>query len=452
VTLDLVVRGGRCVLPDGIREADLGVAAGRIAAIAPPGQLAGAATVIEAAGFLVLPGVLDAHVHVRDPGQTHKEDYAHATRAAAAGGVTTIVSQPNTEPPVTDARGFAAVAAAARASRVDHAVCAGVSATAPDAAAARAVAEAGAVAFEVLGDPEPLDRDGWRAVCDAVAPTGLPLACLATDRALLREGLARVRARPAVAWRDWSTVVTGEAEVAGFGRIVAAAPGSGVPLIVRQVTTAAGLDYLRRVKREGAGAPVWVEVNVHHLFLTDEDLARLGPYGQMLPPLRPAADVAALWDGLADGTVDFVSTDHAPHTREEKERGRADPWTSAPTGIPGLDTLLCLVVDGALAGRLSLARAVELLAVAPARIHRLAPAKGALAIGADADVVVVDPAREWTIDAGRILSRCGWSAFEGRRGRGLPVATLLRGRVVAREGRPLDEPIGRLLTPGSPRP
>jgi dihydroorotase-like cyclic amidohydrolase len=314
------------------------------------------------------------------------------------------------------------------------------------------VAEAGAVAFEVLGDPEPLDRDGWRAVCDAVAPTGLPLACLATDRALLREGLARVRARPAVAWRDWSTVVTGEAEVVGFGRIVAAARGSGVPLIVRQVTTAAGLDYLRRVKREGAGAPVWVEVNVHHLFLTDEDLARLGPYGQMLPPLRPAADVAALWDGLADGTVDFVSTDHAPHTRDEKERGRADPWTSAPTGIPGLDTLLCLVVDGVLAGRLSLARAVELLAAAPARIHRLAPAKGALAIGADADVVVVDPAREWTIDAGRILSRCGWSAFEGRRGRGLPVATLLRGRVVAREGRPLDEPIGRLLTPGSPRP
>jgi dihydroorotase len=166
----------------------------------------------------------------------------------------------------------------------------------------------------------------------------------------------------------------------------------------------------------------------------------------MVPPPRPAEDVAALWDGIADGTVDFVSTDHAPHTREEKERGREDLWT-APTGIPGLDSFLRLLVDAALAGRLSLERLAELAAGTPSRIHGLDPAKGAIRVGADADLVIVDPRGRWTLDERLVHTRCGWSAFSGRAGRGALVATLLRGRVVARDGVPLDPPLGRLLTP-----
>jgi dihydroorotase len=446
MTLDLLVRGGRCVFPGGVRAADLGVAGGRIAVVAEPGRLDGAATVLDAGGLLVLPGAVDAHVHVRDPGQTDREDYASATRAAAAGGVTTIVSQPNTVPAPTDAAGFAAVVAAARASRVDHAICAGVRGAAPDAAAARAVAEAGAVAFEVLDEAGIPDADGWRAAFAAIAPTGRPLAGLFIDRARLRQDLARLRARTDTSWRDWSRVVSGEAEAAGLSRAVGLARTTGVSLIARQVTTPAGLGVLRRARAERGGPPPWVEVNVHHLVLTDADLDRLGPYAQMLPPLRPATDVAALWEAVRDGTVDFISSDHAPHTRRQKEEGRADPWT-APTGIPGVETMLGLLLDAALAGQLDLPRLVELVSAAPSRIHRLAPRKGALAVGADADLVLVDPAAGWVVDARRLHSRCGWSAFEGRRGRGVVAAALVRGQVVARQGQPVDAPIGRLMTP-----
>jgi dihydroorotase (multifunctional complex type) len=442
---DLLIAGGRCALPGGVIEADLLIEAGRIRALAAPGEAGPAAERIDARGLLVLPGAVDAHVHVRDPGQTHKEDYAHATRAAAATGVTTIISQPNTTPAPINPAGLSATLEAARASRVDHAICAGILSGGPDLETARELARAGAAAFEVLDDTAQLDGYEWLRLFEAVAPTGLPLAYLAADRALCRQSLARARIRPDASWRDFTAAVTGPAEALGYQRAVALAAATGARLIIRQLTTAEGLAALRRLRREHPDLSFWVEVNVHHLFLTDDDLERLGPYAQMVPPPRPAVDVAALWTGLLDGTIDFVSTDHAPHTREEKERGRADLWT-APTGIPGLDSFLPLLLDAALRGRLPLARLVDLVCEAPAAIHRL-PGKGRLTPGYDADLLLVDPNRSWTLDAARIFTKCGWSAFEGRELLGAPVLTLLRGQAIAQDGVPVDRPVGRLVRP-----
>ena len=446
MTSDLLVKNGRCVLSGQVEDADIAVADGRIIGIAEPGQLGEAREVIDAAGLIVLSGVIDAHVHVRDPGQTHKEDYAHATRAAAAGGVTTIISQPNTDPPTTDGVGLAALIEAARESRVDHAFCAGISAADPDKEGAQDVVTGGAVAFEALGDTSSLDGEGWLRLFDAVAPLDTPLALFATDRGVMRHNIDRARARSANTWRDFASVVSAEAETIGFHRAAGLSRVCGTPLIVRQVTTSAGLEAIRQEKDRAGTVPLWAEVNAHHLFLTDDDLDRVGPYAQMLPPPRPGEELPALWDGLADGTIDFISTDHAPHSREEKEAGRADVWT-VPTGIPGLDNFLCPLLDAVFSGRLSLTRLVELVSENPARIHRLAPAKGAIAVGADADLVLVDSEAEWTIDEDHIFSRCGWSAFEGCSGRGVPVVTMVRGQVVARRAEPLDKPVGQLIKP-----
>jgi dihydroorotase (multifunctional complex type) len=443
--MELLIRGGRCVLPERICEADLAIDGGQIVAIGSSEGLA-ADEVLDASGLLVLPGAIDAHVHVREPGQTQKEDYAHAGRAAAVGGVTTIISQPNTNPAVTTAERFEAVVKAARACLVDHAICAGVLGRRTEHGYVAELAAAGAVGFEVLDDTAEMCGNEWLRLFEAVAETGLPLSFLAAERSVMRRNLARARANPGASWRNFSAVVSGEAEAIGYQHAVGLARLCGTPLIIRQVTTAAGLAELRRLKQQPASSPLWVEVNVHHLFLSDDDLERLGPYAQMVPPPRPQSDVDALWEGLHDGTVDFISTDHAPHTADEKEAGRADLWT-APTGIPGLDTFLPLLLDAALRGRLSLERLAVLIAEAPARMHRLGSAKGTISVGSDADLVLVDPRVEWTVEPSRLFTKCGWSAFEGRELSGRPVLTLLRGQVVARGGQAVECSSGRLVRP-----
>jgi dihydroorotase-like cyclic amidohydrolase len=215
---------------------------------------------------------------------------------------------------------------------------------------------------------------------------------------------------------------------------------------VRQVSTAGGIAYLREAKRSWDKQTLLaVEVTPQQLFATADVLERLGPSAAVFPPLRDTDDGDALWEGIADGTVDFVATDHAPHAAEEKERGREDIWAT-PTGIPGLETFVPLLLDACFSGRLSLTRLVELTARAPARVHSFYPRKGTLLPGADADLMVVDPGLHWTIDQSRVYTRAGYSIFEGRQGRGWPVLTMVRGIVVAREGRPVvDEAVGQLV-------
>lgn len=450
---DTLIRGGLVAVEAGLVRADLALRDGQVAAVLRPDTPAEARETIEATGMYVLPGAIDSHVHLRDPGQTHKEDFGTGTRAAASAGVTTVICQPNTSPPLSTLDAVEqAVAAGRQRAIVDFALTGGVLASQPE--AMRSLAASGqVVGFEVLDSPFQLDGQGWVRLYETAAEGGLPLSHVCFDGGLHLRAVARLRERGARTLRDYARQVSGAMEVAGLARALPLARELGTRLIVRQVSTAAGMAYLRRIKREWGGGPLpAVEVTPHHLFATASEMERLGPHATVLPPLREADDVAGLWAGLLDGTVDFVASDHAPHAAEEKARGRDDLWL-APPGVPGLETFLPLLLEACFGGRLPLARLVEVVARNPARVHGLYPRKGSLLPGADADLVVVDPRVEWTLDRGRVYTRAGYSIFEGRRGRGWPVLAMVRGTVVSRGGTPTTmEPLGQLVRPDRSRP
>lgn len=449
--MGVTIKNGLCMLPSGPASADVEIQDGRVLSIVPsPSHSRREGETIDADGLVVLPGAIDAHVHTRDPGATHKEDFEHASRAAAVSGVTTIIVQPNTDPAPVDAAGFTAVADAAQASRVDVAICGGLPVEDPDPGAVAELAECGVAALEVLGDIGRLTEAGWRRVFSAASGSGLPVALFAADQRLMRREEVALRARGRDSWEHLAEWLTPEAEVVGFQRAIDHAAEAGVPLIIRQVTTGPGVDAIHRHRSRSSSPPVWLEVAAHHLALTNVDATRLKQFGHMIPPLRPPRDVRALWSAVSDGVVDFVSSDHAPHTAPEKLGSPTGPWETPP-GIPGLDTLLLPLFDAVHRKHLSWERLVQLVCAQPAKIHGLWPRKGQLAVGSDADIALIDPAGDWTITEDTIYTACGWSPFVGKRGHGRPTLTLRRGEVVASEGRPVGGKGGHLIRRQVPR-
>jgi dihydroorotase len=432
-SFDLIVRGGRLVTPGGIVAADLGVRAGRIAAIGALGA-ASAAETVDARGLHVLPGVIDSQVHFREPGLEHKEDLATGSAAAVLGGVTTVLEMPNTRPATTTAALLAdKLARACGRMRCDHAFFVGAAADNVNdlAVLERLPGCAGVKLFMgsstgslLIEDDATLERvlaQGVRRV--AVHAEDEPR--LRARRALL-EGASDVALHPV--WRD------AEAAVLATRRLLAAARRAGRRVHVLHVSTADELPLL-----EAHRDLATVEVTPQHLTLAAPDCYReLGTRAQMNPPLRSAEHRAALWQAVADGLVDVLGSDHAPHTLAEK----AQPYPASPSGMPGVQTLLPLMLDHVAAGRLSLEHLVDLTAAGPARVLGIA-GKGRIARGYDADLVLVDLAARRRVERAALASRAGWSPFEGRELTGWPVATLLRGRVVARDGAVVGEAAGR---------
>jgi dihydroorotase len=432
---DLVVKGGTCVGPSGVAAGDIGIRDGRIVALgAFPSAIA--AEVLDARGLHVLPGVIDTQVHFREPGLTHKEDLATGTRAAILGGVTSVFEMPNTVPPTTNAETLADKLrrAQGRAS-CDYALYVG--ATGENASDLAALEDtpgcAGVKVFmgSSTGSLLVPDDAGLRAVLRA---TRRRVAVHAEDEDRLRERKpvyaepGRPHSHPV--WRDPETALR------ATRRLLALATECRRLVHVLHVTTAEEMELLA-AHRELAT----VEVTPQHLTLeAPECYQRLGTLAQMNPPIRDAHHRQALWRAVAEGVVDVIGSDHAPHTRDEKAR----PYPESPSGMAGVQTLLPLMLDHAHAGRLSLARLVDLTSAGPARIFGL-EGKGRIAEGADADLVLVDLERRETITNARIASRCGWTPFDGQEVTGWPVVTVLRGRVVMREGEVIGDPSGEPL-------
>lgn len=446
----LLVRGGTLVTPSGRLRGDLLVVDGRIAALGGSAQLGSADAVLDADGLFVLPGLVDAHVHVRDPGLTHKEDFGSATRAAAAGGVTTILVMPYDRPLAdsADAVETNAQGAIGRAF-VDFGMQAAVGPR--NVAAIPDLASAGAVSLEVqlaeapeaVGIPTAADL---RTIFQGARRTGRVVGVYCEDDSLRAaatrklQGAGRVDPSAHVESRD----PLGEEIAASLACAVAHDTGADVHL--RQISTAAALGVAKQAR--AAGARVTVEATPHHLCLTAEDEVSGGPGLKVSPPLRSAGDAAALRAGVADGSVDIVATDHAPHAPSEKAAGERDIW-AAPGGFPGLETLLSVVVD--LFGDESPETIARVCADAPARRFGLGGRKGRIAPGYDADLVLLDLGATWQVDSEKLHTRATASPFAGRALPGVVRYTLLRGCVLARDREIVDRPRGQWLRPTTGR-
>lgn len=429
--LDLVLKGGACVLPWGVEEVDVGVRAGRIVAIGDL-RTAPAAQEIDCRGLHVLPGLIDAHVHLRDPGDASVESIETGTRAAVLGGLTAVFDMPNTSPSITDrerldwkrdylkGRAWCDMGLYVGATKSNIAQLAELEAQ-PNVCAVKVFAGS-STGDLMVEDDENLER---------VMRSGRRRICYHSEdeyRLQARKGQFH-KGQPHAMHAEWRDV---ECAFLGTRRLMALARKTGRPAHILHVSTAEELEYLKDFRDVAT-----VEVLVNHLTQTDEAYARLGGYAVMNPPIRDARHLEAAWAAVRDGTVDVVGSDHAPHSRAAKER----PWPDTAAGLTGVQTIVPMMLTQVAAGRLPLTRLVDLMSAGPARVYGVA-GKGRLAAGYDADFTVVDLKRQRAIEESWIVSPCGWTPFAGERCTGWPVMTILRGSVVMREDEVVGAPQG----------
>jgi len=433
---DLVVTGGTCVTPWGALETDLGVRDGRIAEL---GSLSGrvAAERLDAHGLHVLPGIIDSQVHFREPGLEHKETIASGTAAALLGGVTTVLEMPNTVPPTTSPEALAdKLARVPGRASTDIAFFVGATeANAEALASLERLPGCAGVKLFMGSSTGSLLVDDEAALTDVMRHGRRRVAVHAEDEARLRERRhlaeapgTRVDAHPV--WRDELSAQR------ATERCLRVARRFGRRVHILHVTTAEELDLL-----EAHRDLATFEVTPQHLTLSAPGCYEtLGTLAQMNPPIREARHREALWHAVRVGLVDVIGSDHAPHTREEKAR----PYPASPSGMPGVQTLLPVMLTHVHEGRLSLSRLVELVASGPARVYAIAR-KGRIAVGADADITFVDLKRRVHLTHAMMRSACGWTPFDGMEVVGFPVAALLRGRIAMRDGELIGPPTGRVV-------
>ena len=416
MTYDLKLSGGTVHLPGGPAKVDVYVREGRIAAIGGSGN---AGETIDVTGLDVLPGVIDSQVHFREPGLEHKEDLESGSVAAVMGGVTAVFEMPNTNPN-TDNEG-AILDKLARAHHrmwCDHAFYVG--ATGQNAEELRALERmpgtAGVKIFMGSSTGNLLVAED-EALARVLSSGTRRVAIHAEDEARMNERAAeyRINGDPSShpVWRD------DESAMLATRRILRLAREARRRIHVLHISTPAELELLAQHKDIAT-----CEVTPQHLTLAGEEAyAKIGTYAQMNPPIRSGAHREGLWHWMGQGVPDVIGSDHAPHTIEEKERA----YPASPSGMPGVQTLLPLMLNHVAEGRLTLQRLIDLTSAGPQRIFGLLR-KGRIAIGYDADFTVVDLKRRWTVTGDWLASRCGWSPFEGWELTGKPIGTIIRGQ------------------------
>ena len=444
----LVLKRGRVIDPllgfDGL--CDLIVLNGLVEALEPAGTIAPpeGALVVDCGGMWVVPGLIDPHVHLRDPGFCEKETIASGLQAAAAGGFTTVAAMANTLPVNDSVETTQYILERARKARGAHLV--------PVSAVTKGLQGRDLVDFDAMiqvgarmfsDDGMPIDDQGVLvSAFDEAARTGFAVSLHEEDRALTAEGVMNAGE---ASRRLYAAGIPTTAETSRVRRDLALAIGSEAPIHIAHVSTAEAVELIRAAKRRGAN--ITCEVTPHHFTLDDNAVLACGPNARMAPPLRNRADVEALLEAMADGTIDLIATDHAPHDPASKcmnllgrlfgpgkpvprlSADEAKTFARAANGVVGLETALGLTLSLVHCGTISAARMVEMMAVNPARLLRLS-GKGTLAVGAPADITIIDPHCEWTVEPTTFRSKSHNTPFAGMRLKGLAIATIAGGEVI----------------------
>ncbi|MCZ2203807.1 dihydroorotase [Bartonella sp. A05] len=421
-TFDTIFKGATLVNHDGISKRDIGVINGRITEIGDLSQVS-AGEVIDCTGLHILPGIIDSQVHFREPGNEHKEDLESGSRAAVLGGVTAVFEMPNTNPLTTSEEALAdKVKRGFHRMHCDFAFwVGGTRENIHELANLERLPGAAGIKVFMGSSTGNLLVDDDESVRLILQNTRRRTAFHSEDEERLNERKmfrlpGDVSSHPI--WRD---------EIAALKctqRLVKIAHETRARIHVLHLSTAEEIDFLKDHKDVAT-----IEATHHHLTLTADDYQRLGTLVQMNPPIRESRHRDALWYGIQQGIVDVLGSDHAPHTLEEKNR----PYPSSPSGMTGVQTTAAIMLTHVNAGKISLERFVDLTSHAPSRVFGISK-KGRIAVGYDADLTIVDLKREETITNIQVGSRAGWTPYDGKKVKGWPVGTIIRGKRVMWEG------------------
>ncbi len=420
-----LIKNATVVLPGDVARVDVVVEGTRISDINPAIQLAVDET-IDATGLHLLPGVIDDQVHFREPGLTHKEDLAHATRACAKGGVTTFLEMPNTKPNATTVELLHnKLALGAQHARVNYGFYIG--ATPTNVAELRRAQRTPGIKIFIGSSTGDLLVDDQDALEQIFAETTLPITAHCEDEATVRANAERYAGTTDVA--DHSRIRDERAAMIATTRAIDLARRHNHRFHVLHVSTATECELIA-----DHGNLITGEACLHHLLFNTSDYARLGTLVQMNPSLKSADDNAGIWRALLDGRLQVVATDHAPHTLDEKRQ----PYPSSPSGLPAVENSLALMLNEVRGGRCTLQQVVHWMCEAPARVWDIVN-KGIIRVGYDADLVLIDLERQHTIRNSEQLTKCGWSPWDGETLTGQVVRTLVMGRTAFVDGQPIDD-------------
>lgn len=435
--LDLLLTNGKIVNTEEVYEGVIGIKDGKIALIAKDGSGVSAEETIDLSGRYILPGVIDPHVHFQDPGFTEREDFEHGTMAAAAGGVTTVLSHPLDFPPTTT---FEALKVKEDSydgkAYVDYGIHIGATLDnielLPDLwLKTGATAVKMFMCFSVAEFPFVEDDVLYKALEEIARIHAIAIIHAESDGMLkaMEEKVKKTGRKDGVAY---NMTHPAEAEIEAIRRAVYYLEITGAEGVILHVSTAEGLKIIHEAKERGV--KVWAESAPHLFQFTVDDMVEKGPYLKFSPVMHDAANQKEMWELIGKGYVDYIGSDHSPYTLEEKKRGEEDIW-QAPNGIPGIETSLAVFLNGVNEGKLTLPQLVKMTSYNTARIYGLAPEKGTMAVGTDADFTIVDMNLEKAITAEELKSKCKWSPYFGVSLKGWAVMTIVRGNVIYKDGK-----------------